>query len=103
MALLFMDSFDHYATGDLLEKWTSQVIGTGGSIAITAGAGRRASASLRIAAGAFQTCHVILSPAGVSGATCVVGLAVKPSGLQTGGNVSLIAVREGGNPQVTFA
>ena len=31
MALLFMDSFDHYVTADLLEKWTTAGVGGTGA------------------------------------------------------------------------
>jgi len=42
MALLFMDSFDHYATADILEKWTAHTSAT-----IVAGAGRNSTAGYR--------------------------------------------------------
>lgn len=45
MALRFCDSFDHYATADLLEKWTS----LNGAPTIVAAAGRRGTAALRCA------------------------------------------------------
>ncbi len=44
MALLFTDGFDHYATADINKKWTTIV----GAPAITAGGGRRGSASLTV-------------------------------------------------------
>jgi hypothetical protein len=71
MALLFMDSFDHYVTADLLEKWSSQA----GTVAISAANGRRSSASLRLAtAGAqlYKTC-------GTANTTIIVGAAVRAS------------------------
>jgi hypothetical protein len=42
MALLFIDSFDHYVTADILEKWTLL-----SGLTISAGNGRRSSASMR--------------------------------------------------------
>lgn len=42
MALQFLDSFDHYATGDVTEKWNA-FVGVLGTQAISAGAGRRGS------------------------------------------------------------
>jgi len=47
MALLFMDSFDHYITADLLEKWgTTGTSGTA-SVSINATGGRRSSGAFR--------------------------------------------------------
>ena len=40
MALLWMDSFDHYASADVLEKYSS------GTATIIAAAGRRSTAAL---------------------------------------------------------
>ena len=40
MALLFMDSFDHYVTADLLEKWNA-IYQPDVAIAVSAGNGRR--------------------------------------------------------------
>ena len=48
MALLFMDSFDHYVTADLLKKWSSQTINSGSTIVIHPTAGRRGSQGLRM-------------------------------------------------------
>lgn len=47
MSLLFMDGFDHYATGDILEKWT-QIIGTGGNAYAIGAYGRNSSNGLRV-------------------------------------------------------
>lgn len=46
MTLRFMDGFDHYTT--LTEKWTSTNVAGTGTVAISAGNGRRSSASLRL-------------------------------------------------------
>lgn len=45
MALLFIDSFDHYQTADLLAKWTTV---TGGGAAVIPGGGRCGSQALQI-------------------------------------------------------
>lgn len=45
MALRFVDSFDHYVTADLAEKWSSVT----GSATISASNGRRSTACLRLA------------------------------------------------------
>lgn len=47
MALLFMDGFNHYASADILLKWTSNQAGA----SIAAGAGRRADNCLRFNSG----------------------------------------------------
>jgi hypothetical protein len=44
MALRFMDSFDHYASGDVTEKWTA----LNNSPTVTSGVGRRSTSGLRI-------------------------------------------------------
>lgn len=50
MALRFVDSFDHYATADIVKKWST----VSSSPTISAGNGRRSTASLRIATGVVQ-------------------------------------------------
>jgi hypothetical protein len=48
MALLFMDSFDHYATADLTTKWTAIALnGSGAALTIDPASGRRSSAGLK--------------------------------------------------------
>lgn len=70
MALVFLDSFDHYATADLPAKYASST-----NCTIVSTAGRRSSGGLRIGSGSglVQT----FSFPGVSGNTAIVGLAVK--------------------------
>jgi hypothetical protein len=83
MSLLFMDSFDHYATGDLTEKWSSLI----SAPTINAGAGRRGTQSLHILANSTQFTAVKgLSP---TGTTAIMGVAVK-SDLGGGSNDILI-------------
>lgn len=77
MALLFIDSFDHYVTADLGEKWTTW----GGTQSISAGTGRRGSASLRSTGGAA---NYALKGVAVSGATAILGFAF--NGASLGGN-----------------
>lgn len=93
MALLFLDSFDHYATADIAEKWT--VIGTP---TISAGTGRRSSAALRLdgPGNGFSRGFAPGSP------TAVIGLAINPSTLPTS-NASLLHLghtAEGANGHV---
>ena len=66
MAILFMDSFDHYVTADITKKWTNHT----GSV-ITAGAGRNSTQGM-VAAKTYLT---VLG--GVS--EVIVGVAMKPT------------------------
>lgn len=87
MALLFVDSFDHYATADLLEKWTS--LNAGSNIAINATGGRRGSQSLRCTLGGQNAIVRGLSPSGTTG---ILGTAVKCAGI---GGQKLLAFTDG--------
>ena len=49
--LRFIDGADHYATGDITEKWTARA----GAVQVSAATGRRGSASLRFSAGGIVT------------------------------------------------
>jgi hypothetical protein len=75
MALLFLDSFDHYVTADLTEKWTANA-----SMTINAAAGRNSSAGLR-GVSATNNCSRALPAA--AGGTMIVGVAVKVTSLST--------------------
>lgn len=76
MSLLWIDSFDHYATADILEKYTSH---NGGSILPTGG--RRSSPNMRV--GGLTS---VLFKGGLSatGPTFVMGVAIKPITLSSG-------------------
>lgn len=77
MALLFMDSFDHYATADITEKWTA--VEAAGQWTIAAAAGRRGSSALRVTSASWWIQKAL--PAGAT--TVVVGVAYKPPSLST--------------------
>jgi len=47
MSLVFMDSFDHYSSGQLLWKWDS-IAGTTATVSVSAAAGRRNTAALQL-------------------------------------------------------
>jgi hypothetical protein len=70
MAFLFMDSFDHYATADIAQKWA-----VNSGFTITAADGRRSSASVGIATGGE-----LRSPTLTVGSqsVAIVGFALKP-------------------------
>lgn len=81
MALLFLDSFDHYATADIAQKWTQVVTQASFSNTpiISSSAGRRGTSGVRFPSGASGTAgiSVTLAP---SGATSVIGFAFTHSG-----------------------
>lgn len=100
MALLFMDSFDHYDTANLLKKWT----GSTGSATISSANGRRGSAALRVVhSGASSTVYAekTLTP---GDPTCIVGFAINPSALTVPGatGAPLVSVRDGSLCQVAL-
>lgn len=80
MADIFCDSFDHYATGDILKKWDS----VSGSPAIVSTGGRRG--------GGYLSCEKNQVYKGLDGTTTtyVVGVAVNHQGY------------DGGNPFIRF-
>jgi hypothetical protein len=93
MALVWMDSFDHYASADIGEKYP----GASAAAVIQAGSGRRSSACLRFATGAVSSVATpILTPAS---ATVVVGLAYKSDYLSVS---PMLTIRSGGTAQVSL-
>lgn len=83
MALLFMDSFDHYATADIAEKWTQicTEVYLSGDNPIIGSYGRNGSQAVRtqVLNGSLYAARplgITLAPAD---ATCIVGLACKYS------------------------
>lgn len=82
MALLFLDSFDHYADADKTTKWTSYAAGLNGDIMVVAAIGARSTQGLRVrttntASFWTGTLHLVPSMPVPSGATLVVGFRVK--------------------------
>ena len=105
MALLFMDSFDHYVTADQIEKWTAVGTGLGASMSIAAGTGRRASGSLRFNKGANQASGTMwaLKNVPASDATAVLGFALTIVNAATiGSGLVLASIRDGATPQLTL-
>jgi hypothetical protein len=72
MSLVFIDSFDHYVTADIDDKWTTST-----SAVISAGNGRNASKSLRLAG----TASTVTKTFGSAQASWVIGVAIKVSQL----------------------
>jgi hypothetical protein len=105
MALLFMDSFDHYSTSDLLEKWTALAVsGSGSAASIASTAGRRGSGSFRWVTGTSANASGTLSKTLAPGdATCVAGVAISvPSGVPGSLGAGLLSVWDGGTQQITL-
>jgi hypothetical protein len=111
MAFLFGDTFDHYATAELAQKWTQIITNNDGGSAVSAN-GRNGSScyrSVRGAGGGVNNANRLAVTLGASGATCIVGLAFRCNGafnLQTVGTTwgtataALIAIRQGGTVHV---
>jgi hypothetical protein len=103
MAELFIDSFDHYATADLLTKWTSTAVGVNATIAINSTGGRRGGGSLRIttggAAGFFAQVKKTLAVA-PTGAGFVHGMFVKRNVAPSASGDWLAAIVESGTLHV---
>ena len=80
MALLFMDSFDHYLTADINEKWgSSGVSGASGTIAIGS-FGRHSSSGFRWVTGTYNAPQGYLSKSlNIVGNTIIMGFAFNPS------------------------
>ena len=105
MALLFVDSFDHYVTADLLEKWTT-VGGTNGSATISPTTGRRGSGAFRVNTSGLSSADQryvtrVLSP---GDATATLGFALNPASLAFVGTagVAIASIRDGTSPQITL-
>lgn len=82
MALLFIDSYDHYATSDAVKKGysSSYFAGTPGDIGASIGAyGRNSTNGLRCrsSASAGQRSTATLTISNASGTTCIIGVAFK--------------------------
>lgn len=94
MSVLFMDSFDHYATADVLNKWTTVESSSAGQ-AISSGGGRRGTNGW-ICTSAGRG----LNKAFTSVTTAIIGVAVKHPTLP-GANQELFAFREGATQHVS--
>src|SRR5262252_3442912 len=94
MALLFMDSFDHYATADFLAKWNSFV---SAGLSITATGGRRGGGA---AQGTSFGIGVVSPVLPVSGSTLVIGCAYKPGTFAN--TQAVVRVRTGTTDQFSF-
>lgn len=88
MTLRFIDSFDHYATADLTQKWTS----IGSSTTIAAG-GRRGTNSLRMSSSGSEVTKTLDAQG-----TWFVGFSFKPGGAAVSDAV-ILAFKDAGSTQ----
>lgn len=95
MALLFVDSFDHYPSADRLLKWTAN---WSNGVTISAGNGRFGTAALRAAPQTGGQGIRKTFPSTYAGG--VIGFAYKPSAITAGLGVCLVL--DGTSEQVSF-
>jgi len=100
MALLFMDSFDHYVTADVAKKWSSRSADTGNTTAINATGGRHSSASFRCVKVSLNRSMwtKLLVP---TGNICVMGVAYKIASATTQ-PIQMMTIFSSGGGQVTL-
>lgn len=91
MALLFQESAQHYATADILSKWTAGTLSAyNSSVVMNATAGRRAAGAVRCTAsagsgtGMFVGVQKVMIAPVPSGATFIAGFAMSISGAASG-------------------
>ena len=101
MALLFMDSFDHYVTADLLEKWNA-IYQPDVAIAVSAGNGRRSTAGLRFPIGSNNHRFTLTKTVSASGAVAVVGFAFRPSNVGGPNTPAIVSIWNGGTILATL-
>ena len=109
MAVLLVDSFDHYVTADMTKKWTTHTIGSVDTVVIASGEGRSSTDCLRVtgsagAGGAFYAggLGVTVAPAD---ATFIVGFRLKVTNItEAGSSGDLLTETAGGfNASCLFA
>lgn len=104
MALLFLDSFDHYATADIVEKWTASNTSGGNSLTINTTGGRRSSGCFRWQNGNNSSERAAISKQlAPADATCVAGFAVAvPAGFPSTNGLQIAVILDGATDQVTL-
>lgn len=104
MALLFMDSFDHYVTADFAAKWTG-LTSNSGSYTISAGNGRAGTASFRggtLNNSISQHGYLAKTLAPVDPTTFIVGVRYRMSGVPDT-LASIFAFQDAGTDQISIA
>lgn len=99
MALLRVESFDHWATADAVKKgW---ILGGGVYGGVTAGIGRTGVAGLRTLQAGWVPSAAGTLQINNNGRTGVVGFAMKVAALPSV-DISIVSVREGGSNHIVF-
>ena len=107
MALLFVESFDHFLTADVLKKWkvTGQS-GSGASATINAAAGRHGSSGFRFVTGTAasgNTAGYLGRSVAPGDATACIGFAFQLSAVRAGSiGHQLASIRDAGTAQLTL-
>lgn len=105
MALLFVDSFDLYATADLTAttRYTSTLTG-GGTVTIGSGNGRNSTNGFRLTSNAANASGPNLTKGLTTGsATAIIGAAYKSSAVATSVPIAIFNIMDGGTVQVSIA
>lgn len=105
MALVFIDSFDHYTNADKLLKWTAtgshSIIGGSGTATITASAGRRGGQGL-VLSGTNVDQIYLNKTLTTSGAGVVLGVAIKLAAAPpSNGTQGIFSIAASGTAQIT--
>lgn len=100
MAGVFLDSFDHYATANLLEKWTAGNLSTFSTTITIASGGRNSTSGLKVTwadVNAFVNVRKTVAP---SGSTVIFGFALNASTLSATSKANqLVSVWDGSTVQ----
>ena len=95
MSLLFMDSFDHYVSADMLEKWDAVYQPDGPVPIISATNGRRSSAALRMPFGSPTHRLAISKTVNATGSVAIFGIAFRPTSAAGSNSASIVAIWNG--------
>jgi hypothetical protein len=100
--LLFVDSFDHYATAETLQKWTTRTTGGASGSMVIAANGRNATNSMRMQSGAgFSGGPQVVKSLSPGSATVILGFAVTFSANPVA-TATFASVRDGSTDQLSL-
>ncbi|MDT3707483.1 MAG: hypothetical protein ROZ09_11695 [Thiobacillus sp.] len=91
MSVIFMDSFQHYATADITKKWSTM-----SNVSIAAASGRRGGNAANFAMSAYLSQVLTAAYSGL-----IVGFALKPIASPSG-NLPIVSLRDASSEQVTI-
>jgi hypothetical protein len=103
MALRFIDSFDHYATADFAQKWTSVNAATFSSTIVVGAYGRNSTNGLRFTWSDVNSHLRLQRTVTTSGSTAIMGAAVKVSAISgTSSANPLFSIWDGASIQTSL-